>query len=987
MNIESDYSIWQIRDRVFTIGTFENFLKLKNNRKIYNDIANVLNKGNKFIPSIYNNNFSFLLYLKYFFSDYLSNFNKKIFYLNSKYRNKQITSLDDLTIKDPIDQDTDFMEKILKKLYQNKRIVNELPLQCETIDLEFEIYKEFSNLKFKSTNNNISFSEFKSIKYFIKNKPFKVVACDKNVGSAMIPHSIYSELNNKHLDNIENFEKIEINPLEKTQTDIIKVLTDLKINNNISNRLLNGLLLKKYKLGTFNILPKLHKSKFGTRPIINCIKHPTSNLSQFIDSVLQPYVQSSTTFIKDSQHLIQDLEDLTLPENTKLCSFDFESLYSNIDLKDALIVITNFMSDKITSKHFDTYGFYHILKLIFENNIFSFNKFFYKQVKGVAMGSKCGPTIANIYLYCLEKRFLNTYNPIYYKRFIDDIFAIFSKSFDTNLLTHGFFKNLVLNEVCSEVVNFLDLNVSIDKLTNKINFSLYIKPTNTFSYLLSTSNHPNFVFDNIPKGILIRIKRICTSLVDFLYFSNKILIQLKSRGYEVKKVLKTIRTLAILPRSDFLEYKTRTNHLSTDFKKINIFICKFYDNNLSNINTSLQKILLNLCDKYSLFKFIKFNIVSKMQPSLGAMIINGIFSKSFDTNLLTHGFFKNLVLNEVCSEVVNFLDLNVSIDKLTNKINFSLYIKPTNTFSYLLSTSNHPNFVFDNIPKGILIRIKRICTSLVDFLYFSNKILIQLKSRGYEVKKVLKTIRTLAILPRSDFLEYKTRTNHLSTDFKKINIFICKFYDNNLSNINTSLQKILLNLCDKYSLFKFIKFNIVSKMQPSLGAMIINGIFSQNFSMKFFNYKKCNKTSCKLCIYSDNSKYLYLPKNGNFFLPITTNATCTSSQIVYIIKCIKCNVFYIGETGRTALVRIREHICNIKKFIPFEERVTSVSQHFNLKGHTPDDFKFIIISKNLEISSRIFLEKKLIYLFQLHKINIINTEFPNIYSNNLSIRI
>ena len=32
-----------------------------------------------------------------------------------------------------------------------------------------------------------------------------------------------------------------------TQTDIIKVLTDLKINNNISNRLLNGLLLKKYK--------------------------------------------------------------------------------------------------------------------------------------------------------------------------------------------------------------------------------------------------------------------------------------------------------------------------------------------------------------------------------------------------------------------------------------------------------------------------------------------------------------------------------------------------------------------------------------------------------------------------------------------------------------------------------------------------------------------------------------------------------------------
>ena len=122
---------------------------------------------------------------------------------------------------------------------------------------------------------------------------------------------------------------------------------DLKINKHISKRLYNSLIIKEPKLGSFNILPKIHKVKFGTRPIINCIRHPTSNLSLFIDAILQPFVQKSESFIKDSQNLIQDLDKYEFPSESKLCSFDFESLYSNIDLNDALHVITDFMKNKI----------------------------------------------------------------------------------------------------------------------------------------------------------------------------------------------------------------------------------------------------------------------------------------------------------------------------------------------------------------------------------------------------------------------------------------------------------------------------------------------------------------------------------------------------------------------------------------------------------------------------------------------------------------
>ena len=92
-------------------------------------------------------------------------------------------------------------------------------------------------------------------------------------------------------------------------------MIELKLNKNISKKLFSSLFIKNNKLGSFNILPKIHKSKFGTRPIINCIKHPTANLALLIDGLLQPFVQNSESFIKDSQNLIQKLNLLNLSSN------------------------------------------------------------------------------------------------------------------------------------------------------------------------------------------------------------------------------------------------------------------------------------------------------------------------------------------------------------------------------------------------------------------------------------------------------------------------------------------------------------------------------------------------------------------------------------------------------------------------------------------------------------------------------------------------
>ena len=70
-----------------------------------------------------------------------------------------------------------------------------------------------------------------------------------------------------------------------------------------------------------------------------------------------------------------------------------------------------------------------LLKLILTLNNFVFNSINYLQKKGCAMGTKCAPSYANIFMGWFEEKFifpLLTNLSDFYLRFIDDIFLIWN---------------------------------------------------------------------------------------------------------------------------------------------------------------------------------------------------------------------------------------------------------------------------------------------------------------------------------------------------------------------------------------------------------------------------------------------------------------------------------------------------------------------------------------------------------------------------------
>lgn len=637
-----------------------------------------------------------------------------------------------------------------------------IKLQYETINFRFELLKHFRDAHF-TIKPNLSFEQLQTIKQFKSEKPFIITECDKNIGSAIISRETYSTLASNLLNDDKIYEVIPFDPLQNCVNSISNSLSNLLKTNNISKKLYSVLLPKNCKLGSFRLLPKLHKNKFSCRPIINCRNHPSSNLALFLELILKPLVLNSFSYLKDSQNLIQTTHSLTLPHDAFLHSCDFESLYTNINSHQCIELLTNYVNVNIKCEHFSSLAFKNILELSLFNNYFVFDYTYFLQKSGIPMGIICGPTLANLFLSILEEKWLVIHRPIFYKRYIDDIFII--STFKLNS-THfqNFFSNLQLNIVIENEVNFLDLLISIDKITNKLNFNLYIKPTNTFSYLQTNSNHPDHIFKNIPKSQFKRIRRICSSILDYFYNSRRLIFNLESRGYNYRDLTKCMNIVANINRDSLIQYKDKSNQ--SDFSNTLLF---------------------------------------------------------------------------------NYFDLSFP----------------------------------------------------------------------------------------------------------------------NLSNIVTKSWR--LGNADTY--FRYNRLKFIFLMQNNIQNTLIFNFNSCNQTFK--QNKKCSDLNCKICnfLIIDNF-YIF----NNFKLPIIDMSTCTSSHVIYIIICLKCHIFYIGETCRTARQRIYEHLNSIKLYKTFKIKETEVSKHFSAEDHDiSEHFRFAILRNNIvDKFIRRDLEADLIHVFDTFKINILN---------------
>jgi len=102
---------------------------------------------------------------------------------------------------------------------------------------------------------------------------------------------------------------------------------------------------------------------------------------------------------------------------------DIKSLYTVIPNNSGLQALAYFL-DKRDVKEPSTSTLTRLAELVVTLNSFSFNNEYYRQLGGVAMGSKMGPNYACLFVGHVEQQIREQYTgliPQLHKRYIDDV--------------------------------------------------------------------------------------------------------------------------------------------------------------------------------------------------------------------------------------------------------------------------------------------------------------------------------------------------------------------------------------------------------------------------------------------------------------------------------------------------------------------------------------------------------------------------------------
>ena len=326
----------------------------------------------------------------------------------------------------------------------------------------------------------------------------------------------------------------------------------------------------------FYFLPKIHKPNNPPRPIISGCDSPTDRISKYLTSIFQPIAESQPTYLKDTKHLLQLIQNQpTLTHDTFLVTADVSSLYTSIPHDEginAILTALNTHRHNLPPHTPNNTIIKQFLQFILKGNYFDFLNKHYKQIQGTAMGTKMAPPYANIFMHEIEKQLTNTHTEqlLLWIRYIDDILFIWKGTQPTLdafiALANNIHPTIKFTfEHSKHTANFLDTTIYKDK-HNKLQTTIYRKPTNKNLVLHYSSHHPFHLKRNIIYTQALRYKRIISTTANLRTEIATLKDIFTARGYPHRLLQQQTNKALLIPRHTLLTNKTKLTTTTTNKK-------------------------------------------------------------------------------------------------------------------------------------------------------------------------------------------------------------------------------------------------------------------------------------------------------------------------------------------------------------------------------------------------------------------------------------
>ena len=414
---------------------------------------------------------------------------------------------------------------------------------------------------------NLTRQDRAELKELQRNRAVRVLPTDKNLGPALLSTDWVKNETLRHLQDELSYSKVTLEDWYVCRDNVIQRREQLMSTYCQFIVPSAARFLRSYDHfvtpAKFYVIPKIHKAPMVGRPIAASHSYITRPISIFVDELVKPKIHMPTV-LRDSSELILLLENTVLPSsNCFLVTANVVSLYPNVDIKKALVALDFLLRE---ARAPETPLLVQLARLILENNYLSseFSPDIVHQEFGIAMGTPFAVTIANAFMYHHEKDIIEQYSNylILYRRFIDDIFAIWVGPKDTLLDFLGALNNKsdrvkLTHCISDSSISFLDLFLFRDASSSVLQFSTFQKPLNKYLYIPFESFHPSSNKKAFIKGELIRYARNSSSLKAFSETRDKFWKRLRVRGYPFRFLLPLFREIRYSDRQRWLIQKPK----------------------------------------------------------------------------------------------------------------------------------------------------------------------------------------------------------------------------------------------------------------------------------------------------------------------------------------------------------------------------------------------------------------------------------------------
>jgi hypothetical protein len=435
--------------------------------------------------------------------------------------------------------------------------------------IEIQIYK-LAKQKRKILSYSTPTWLIKALNDIKVNNDIIITNADKNMGVSVVLTSDYIKEGLRQLNDTTVYTRVKLDNLKTSQTirqawstlrntlfkyQQLYIMANGKtvIKNNkpqltkLATFLMQLESTDELQLASFYMLMKVHKTPITGRPIVSSINSLTYHTSRYIDNQLQPMLKYISSYIQSSQQLVAHLEQSTaFPHDCTILCADIDSLYPNIPITEGLIF---FKRSLIYHKQRHLLEFSNLsidlicdlMNWVLNNNYFTFGPLCFKQRYGTAMGTPAAVVFACLFLDEVEREVLQrlSFRPIFFKRYIDDIFGIFANR--DNALTYIQTFNSILKTIhCSSYTIddkegvFLDLTIfkgTRFHAMQRFDIKVFQKPQNKYLYLPPNSFHSKSVYTAFISAELDRYRTYCNNDADYIDIRDKFHERLVARGY------------------------------------------------------------------------------------------------------------------------------------------------------------------------------------------------------------------------------------------------------------------------------------------------------------------------------------------------------------------------------------------------------------------------------------------------------------------------